>query len=544
MTLLHRFFSCVRHVHFGRVLAILSLLAWYGFWLASPAVFTTGDLGRHLKNGEIFTSSIGDPDRLKALLHTNFYSSTFADFPFLNHHWGSGVIFYGVWSLVGFKGLTLFYAALSMLAFLIFFHAALARAGWKIAAPLAFFLIPLIAERVEVRPEGFSYLFAAVFFLLLTWHNQGRIRFRTLLIALPLLQIIWINSHIYFIFGLAIIAFFGAEQLLIQPDKWTQIKKYGTLILLAAAAALVNPSGWNGLLYPLHIFQNYGIGVTENQPGWVLARQGFNLDNYPVFKITLIFLAGGIAAAVIKKRRGLPRLPPGKTGLPLASLGLAAAFGYLSWTAVRNYTFFGLFALPALAALAREFKSGLSRYQPVSRKILAVSALAAVIGATLLINRTRISNHAKEYGIGILGNSLNAAKFFTEHNLRGPIFNDFDIGGYLIYTLFPRERPFVDNRPEAYPASAFREIFLPMQVSPDLWQKQEEKYRFNAIIFSLDDRAPWTLPFIVARLNDSTWAPVFADKSVIIFLKRNEQNKSVIQKFEIPNGSFGLKIVD
>ena len=198
----------------------------------------------------------------------------------------------------------------------------------------------------------------------------------------------------------------------------------------------------------------------------------------------------------------------------------------------------------ALAALAYEFKPDFSKFQPRNKKILITLTIITVVGATLAINRTRVSNHAKEYGIGILPNSLKAANFFTGNNIQGPIFNDFDIGGYLIYALFPRERPFVDNRPEAYPASAFQEIFLPMQVSPDLWQKQEEKYRFNAIIFSLDDRAPWPLPFIVARLNDSTWAPVFADKSVIIFLKRNERNRSVIQKFEIPNDRFGLKKIE
>jgi len=534
MTFLQRFLVRARSIHFWRALITLFLLAWYGFWLASPVVFTTGDLGRHLKNGEIIISSIGGQSQLKALLHTNFYSSTFADFPFINHHWGAGVIFYIIWSLAGFNGLTLFYSALGAPTFLIFFRVALDRAGWKIAAPLAFFLVPLIAERVEVRPEGFSYFFAALFFLLLTRYNQGRIRFRTLLFVLPLLQIIWVNFHIYFVFGLAIIALFGAEQFLTQPDRLAQIKKFAALFLLTAAVGLINPSGLNGLLYPLHIFQNYGIGVTENQPGWVLARQGFNLDNYPVVKITLAFLAGGIIAVFFKKRRGLP----------LASLGLAVVFGYLSWTAVRNYTFFGLFALPALAALAYEFKPDFSKFQPRNKKILITLTIITVVGATLAINRTRVSNHAKEYGIGILPNSLKAANFFTGNNIQGPIFNDFDIGGYLIYALFPRERPFVDNRPEAYPASAFQEIFLPMQVSPDLWQKQEEKYRFNAIIFSLDDRAPWTLPFIVARLNDSTWAPVFADKSVIIFLKRNERNRSVIQKFEIPNDRFGLKKIE
>lgn len=534
MTSPERPLARARHILFWRALITLTLLAWYGFWLATPVVFTTGDLGRHLKNGEIFLSSLNQPTTIHAFLHTNFYSSTFADFPFINHHWASGVIFYSIWSLVGFNGLTLFYALLSFLTFLIFFWLALDRGGWKIAAPLTFFLIPLIAERVEVRPEGFSYFFAALFFLLLTLYNQKKIHFWTLLLALPLLEIIWINCHIYFVFGLAIIGFFGAEQFFTQPDKLAQIKKFGLLLLLTSAAALINPSGLQGFLYPLYIFNNYGIGVTENQPGWVLVRQGFRIDNYPICNITIILLMGGIILALFKKRRDLP----------LASLALALAFAYLSWTAVRNYTLFALFALPALAALIKQEKPLLTHFKPATKKIIFILVVITVIAGTLIINHTRISDHTKEYGIGILPNSMNAANFFKENNLHGPVFNDFDIGGYLIYTLFPNERPFVDNRPEAYPASAFQDIFLPMQVSPELWQKQEEKYHFNAIIFSLDDRAPWTLPFIVSRLNDSSWAPVFVDKSVIIFLKRNNLNEPIIKKFEIAKSRFSLKQED
>src|SRR3989338_6525623 len=93
-----------------RALVLTALLAWYGFWLATPVVFTTGDLGRHLKNGEMIISSLaGATGQLSGLLHTNFYSSTFADFSFINHHWGTGVIFFAIWSVVGFKGLALFY---------------------------------------------------------------------------------------------------------------------------------------------------------------------------------------------------------------------------------------------------------------------------------------------------------------------------------------------------------------------------------------------------------------------------------------------------
>jgi hypothetical protein len=512
-----------------KILMVLFLLAWYAFFLVTPVSFIGSDLGRHLKNGEIFVSSIGNPAQLKDLLHTNFYSSTFPNFPFINHHWGTGVIFYVIWSLVGFKGLSLFYIAVSIITFLIFFFLAVGKAGWKIASPIAFFLVPLIAERVEARPEGLSYLFAAIFFLLLTRYSQGRWRFRTLLIFLPLLEIIWINCHIYFVFGLVLIAFFGLERFFTQPDKLIQIKKFGTLFLLTAVAGLMNPSGLNGLLLPLRIFQNYGIDVTENNPGWLLVREGLQVDNYPVFIITLAFLVVGIVVIILRKCRGAS----------LASLLFAVLLGYFAWTAVRNYTFFGLFAFPALAIIIFELKPSFSKWRPISRNILTVAVVFFVVGVTLWLNSFRVQEHyTKSFGIGIAPNSLDVAIFFTDNNLSGPIFNDFDIGSYIIYSFFPRAKPFIDGRAEAYPASWIRDTFIPMHISPDLWQRQEDKFHFNAIMFSLNDKSPWQLPFLVARINDPTWAPVFADKFVIIFLKRNLLNESVIKKFEIRKERF------
>ena len=49
-----------------------------------------------------------------------------------------------------------------------------------------------------------------------------------------------------------------------------------------------------------------------------------------------------------------------------------------------------------------------------------------------------------------------SAKFFQNEGLKGPVFNNFDVGSYLIFYLFPEERPFVDNRPEAYPVEFFK----------------------------------------------------------------------------------------
>ena len=102
----------------GKICLISLLLVFYAFFLWHPVNFVTADLGRHIKNGELILAGEFD------VLNKNFYSYTEPDHPAINHHWLSGVVFYTVWKLAGFKGLHLFYIVLSLATFLIFFNVA------------------------------------------------------------------------------------------------------------------------------------------------------------------------------------------------------------------------------------------------------------------------------------------------------------------------------------------------------------------------------------------------------------------------------------
>src|SRR5262249_23586842 len=79
----------VRQQFLFRILVTGLLLAAYGFYLAHQVNLTVGDLGRHLKNGQLFIESGWIPK-------INLYSYVYPDYPFINHHWGSGVLFYAV----------------------------------------------------------------------------------------------------------------------------------------------------------------------------------------------------------------------------------------------------------------------------------------------------------------------------------------------------------------------------------------------------------------------------------------------------------------
>src|SRR3989344_8131452 len=78
----------------------------------------TADIGRHIMNGKIFLQSAEYGVSKADILYTNFFSYTHPDFPFINHHWLSGVVIYLLFSLFGFGGLSIIYFLLILGAFI------------------------------------------------------------------------------------------------------------------------------------------------------------------------------------------------------------------------------------------------------------------------------------------------------------------------------------------------------------------------------------------------------------------------------------------
>lgn len=491
---------------------------------------TLADLGRHIKNGEVILH--GSAAERYAVLHTNFYSFAAPDFPFINHHWLSGVLFYLLWSKVSFDGLTVFYAGLIAVSLLLFYFAAERASGATVAAPLAALALPALAWRTEVRPEGITFLFMGLFYLILSGWFRGTIQRRWLYI-LPALMLLWVNFHIGFVFGFLLLGAFFLKALL-AGDRRKSILIL-SITAASAVAGCVNPSGVAGFLYPLNIFRNYGSSVIENQP--LFARLH---DANPQWLLTvfawLLALTAGIAALrwlVLKELRSR-----------VADLALLGVTAVMAMWAVRNVPVFCLLMIPLLSGLLHDViqAKGLSRL-PWTRW-LAIGGF--VVGLALCWTRHQERDRGGVFGLGLQNGVTAAAEFLLANDVAGPVFNDFNNGSYLIFYRFrPGEllrsaddRVFLDNRPEAYPAQLFQ-LHTSMEADDDIWRQQDQKYHFNAIVYSLQfNSAPETERFLLARVMDPEWAPVFADNFNIIYLRRTGRNAAAIHAHELPRSMF------
>ncbi len=505
------------------IIVLVLLLTFYVFFLLHKADLTNADLGRHLKNGEMILKG-----NFK-VLKTNFYSYTYPDFPFLNHHWLGGVIFYLVFQLGGFLVLHLFFISLSLITFLIFFQITKKESNIQIAIILSLLLIPLIAHRKEIRPEIFSYFFSALFFwILINWRNKN-ISYKFLFV-LPFIEILWVNIHIYFFLGPAIVGAFLAEQVvLFFKKRKNSIKLLGLVLLSTLIATLFNPFGINGLLRPLKIHENYGYRVLENQPVWELVKLNIKNPNFLLFEIVFLLLVLSFVLVWIKN----------KNKFSWVNLFLFVGLGAMAQIAIRNFTLFSLFALPILAI---NIKNSFDINQTSLRFKNWIKFCGIIVFVFIIVNYYNFLNRPLyASGLGLAPKNNASAEFFKEQNISGPIFNNYDISGYLIYHLYSKQKVFVDNRPEAYPVKFFKDVFIPMQENDSVWEAQNKKYNFNVIFFSHRDYTPWGQEFLINRVQDDIWIPVFVDNYVIIFLKDNKLNKSIINKYKIPKNNFKIK---
>lgn len=493
--------------YFEIFLTLLLFIYTFLFFLQKINL-TNIDLGRHLVNGKLMIENFNFKN---PVLTNNLYSYTQPNYPFINHHWLSGVVFYLVYAYLGFNGLAIFYALLSAVTILIFFKISLHKANFYLSLLVTVLCVPLFASRTEVRPEVFSYLFMAVLVYILCYSKNKYTTCFTVLF----IQLLWVNMHIFFVFGILILAVFTVHVYLnrVGPDI-----PYPILLAGIIAICLFNPHGMAGLLTPLNIFKEYGYRVAENQSIFFMQKL---LPSFSYFYAEILILVtfGLSIWAVFEKR----------TREYLFLIILTLIFGLGSLKMIRIIPIFSLFCIilctQTLQLVAKKY---------ILKNVNHLYTLGFAVVVFIF------SPFKFGWGLGVDEKSLTSAQFFKMNNIKGPIFNNYDIGSYLVYSLYPSEKVFVDNRPEAYYSNFFEHTYVPIQESEEMWKKAENEYKFNVIYFYRRDYTPWAQIFLIKRIKDVNWAPVYVDDYTIILLKKSEENREVIEKYELPQDMFSI----
>lgn len=472
---------------------------------------TNSDIGRHITNGRIVLED-------RSVLKKNYYSYTEPEYETINHHWLSGVTFFIVWKYFSFTGLAVFSALISTLTIAIIFLQIKKSTNFFVAAAFTLFALPVIASRTEIRPETFSYLLIAIYLVILNNVVKNGLKTKYMLL-LGALQILWVNLHIFFIFGNFLVGAFTIYFIISRAEK-RQITRMTLLTISLFIMNIVNPHGLVGAFTPLTIFQDFGYMLAENQSLLFMHKRKPN-SIYVHFIVMLLVLGELLLFNTDKEFK--------KENLH--TILITTVFAILGLNSIRLFPLFGIM-FPILG--------GQIIYS--SQKSSKNTLLAIVTGSLLLIGYI-IPNHYLSFrklntGWGLNKRGQNSAQFFLDNDIQGPIFNNYDIGSYLIFEIFPEHRVFVDNRPEAYSVEFFEEVYVPAQQKNGIWDEVAQEYNFNAIYFYRHDFTPWGQNFLIDRYKDPNWIPVYVDEYTIIFLRDNETNQELIQKYRLPDHIF------
>jgi hypothetical protein len=210
---------------------------------------TDTDIWWHLRAGEWILANHRVP-------HLDPFTFGSADRVWIDLHWLFEAISAVAFRLAGIPGVMLLGAATTACSILV--------CVWRYRglAPVAAacWIVPLIllGYRLHPRPELFSLVFVAVFLAVLELAERRP----ALVWVLPAAEVLWVNTHAFFVVGPVLYGMFLMGQIAKrrfaskheQPPLPTVHRHHWAAFAALLAACLLNPYGLRGALLPLELF--------------------------------------------------------------------------------------------------------------------------------------------------------------------------------------------------------------------------------------------------------------------------------------------------
>ncbi len=513
-----------------KVAVFILLLTFYASFLVHKIDMPAADdLPRQIKIGEEVLRGNWD------ILYENVFSYTEPDYKFYNHHWFSGVIFFIAHYLFDWGGLVIIKTLIMLLAFGLLFRTALRKADFWLVVFISIPALLILRERTGLRPEIFSYLFISLYFYLLMYF-ESKPESRKIYWLIPL-QLLWVNMHVFFSIGIMLVGGLLFEKVILNWKDLKNsliVKKLLIVFISVVVVSFINPRGFEGVFYrypdiTLEISENRSISEYQKHsaPYEDISITLFKPSVY--FTLISIFLYG----FYLYKNRKDKNREKIQIFYLLAVLA-TATLGFFILRSIAMFALVFLFTVPAfLNSYFVRFKEELILIFSKYKSSFNFLSSAFVFSAISILIYLSFSGYFAGYdrGIGLASMSMGGINFYNENNLKGPIFNDADIGSYLIYNLYPKEKVFSDNRfGDAYSPEFWDEVYIPAFENDEYWKELDTKNNFNVIFFYQYDNGNGFRQFMYNRMKDPEWAFVYGDAFSIIFVRNSEQNKEVIEK--------------
>lgn len=415
--------------------------------------------------------------------------------------------------------------------------ALLLRRGSGATAAIAIIAVSIIAGRTAPRADMFTVIIFAAFLSLL-WENYQTSKARLWL--LPLLMIAWVNCHLGFVAGMGLMAAFAGMDLLEmffagarRAGAVARLRRAWPWYAVTVIATLANPWGWG--IYSALIRQNRAMALHS---AWIAewGRVPLNLPSATAillfrntrssFYLLLAIAALAVMVALFRKQLGAAILLVGALYLGMEHVRMFAV------TACVIVVLGGAYLDMPVELVRERIGDQRIRLALAACVVVVFAALAGVRSYDVVTNR----NHSLfTFGAGP-GWQLphRAVEFITHENLPGEIYNTYNEGGYLLWTLGPQRRDYLDGRAIPFGTELFHHEAELLQSSLDSerWKRQSERYNINTIILPLN-RFEGALAAVKTFCESSDWATVYLDEVSAVFVRRTPQTEDLIKRTQV-----------
>lgn len=483
-----------RWLTLDRLVALVVFLAIFAMAARFPL---DSDSWWHLQSGRWIVTQ-GAVPRVDPFSHTR------AGEPWIDHGWLPQAFFFLVFDAAGYAGLVVLLAALVTTSFYLMWRQCPDGERWLRAFV---FIVAAVASGIiwAIRPQMVSFLLSALLAYLLYRFKRGP---RRALWLVPLVMLVWVNSHGGFAVGFLLLAayLFGelGNQILRrnEGDPGVGWRGIGRLLLVTIICILILPLNPNTFTMWSYPFRTIGIGVLQE---YIQEWQAPDFHQFFLHPFIWLLLAA-IAAFGLAGRRA-----------DFTDLTIVALFTYLSLLAVRNIPIFALLTAPIIvrygsAAVTSWRGDGRVRRAPQG----GVPALNWLVLALLLVvSLGRVVLVAAEAGQAATepeGLPVGAVAYLQEEAPEGRLFNDYNWGGYLIWRL-PQYPVFVDGRTDLYDDALLNDYLAIYQVAPG-WETKLEEYEVDLAL--IDRQAP----LAGALAGHAAWELRYEDALAAVYVRR------------------------
>ena len=487
------------------------LVMWITFlavFAMSARVSIDSDTWWHLRAGQWMVEN-------RAVIQNDSFSYTRLGAKWQYPGWLVEASMYGLYRAFGPGGLNLWTAAMVTLAFVFLWKTL--SGGYFLKAFASILAAVVSGVYWAARPYLVTFLLAAVFLWILEdyrWKAGGDVKATRRLWWLPILMVIWANSHGGFATGFILMGIYWVAELAgwifelvnrefrffdAEPsDHKSKILRLSMVGILMLIATCINPSGPAILAYP---FKTVSIGALS---AYIQEWQSPDFHQRAAQPFIWLLLLTMAAFGVSRRR------------LALSDFLLVGGFAYLSLLAWRNVALFALaaapvltrYAAPVLDAMVRKLGIRKAPEKPrkgqaaLNRVLLSLVALAALVkAATALPTETNQAEIRKTM-------PAEAVNFIRETKPAGRLFNSYNWGGYILWEL-PEYPVFIDGRTDLYDDDLINEWLQVLRAEPG-WQAVLERWQVRLIL--VENGTP-----VVGQLEQNGWKQLYQDELAVIY---------------------------